>query len=315
MTETSQLERHWARFEAWCTASGRDALPATPETVEQFLERFPGSKSQQRLRRQAIAAKHVAAGEPSPIIVPPADRVWKGEASIADVEQALAEIPKYRHPVGLRGRRDAFLVVLLGFLCLSRGEARLVTPGSIELSSIVKIRGRVIPSNNDPVTCLACAVTRWLRVAGNAYLGRRGETRTLLDSTKADLTEHDCSRPVTEPWRHANELLLPLDTHGWARTGVPLSKRSITMIIPARRRASGFVEDVGLHTRTPSQFDELSTAETYRAAGEIEAKAAVAFARSAEVLAEAHRLGLAIDDLLVPVPDDDDDDDDDLEVS
>lgn len=303
-----QLQRHWARFEAWCTAWGRGALPATPETVEEFLHHFHGSPSQQRLRRQAIHTRHVNAGEPSPILPVEAARVWKGPAAVSDVERALAEIPKYRHPVGLRGRRDAFLVVLVGFLRLSRGEARLITPGSIELGSIVKIRGRVIPSNDNPVTCLACAVTRWLRVAGNAYLGRRAETRGLLDSTKADLAEHDCDKPITEPWRRADELLLPLDTHGWARTGVPLSKRSITTIIPARRLRSGFVEDVGPHTRKPSRFDDLSVAETYRAAGELEVRAAAAAARAAEVLAEAHRLGLAIDDLLVPMPDDDDDD-------
>lgn len=239
--------------------------------------------------------------------MPPADRVWKGDASIADVERALAEIPKYRHPVGLRGRRDAFLVVLVGFLQLSRREARSITPGLIELGSIVKIHGRVIPSNDDPATCLACAVTRWLRVVGNAYLGHRVETRTLLDSTKADLTEHDCARPFTEQWRRATELLVPLDTYGWARTGVRLSKRSITSIIPTRRRTTGFVEDVGRHTRKPSQFDDLSATDTYRAAGDLEAKADAAFIRSAEALAEARRLGMAIDDLLVPMPHNNDD--------
>jgi len=310
VTAPSQLERHWARFEAWCAAWGRDALPASPGTVEEFLELFPGSKSQQRLRRLAITHKHIDAGEPSPIIVPPADRVWKGEASVADVERALAEIPKYRHPVGLRGRRDAFLVVLVGFLQLSRQEARSITPGQIELGSIVKIHGRVIPSNDDPVTCLACAVTRWLRVVGNAYLGYQHETRALLDSTKADLSEHDCGRPVTEPWRRAAKMLLSLDTYGWARTDVPLSKRSITSIVPARRNSSGIVEDVGPHNRKPSRFDGLSAAETYKEAGELEVRAAAAFARSAEVLAEAHRVGLAIDDLLVPMPGDEDDDDD-----
>ncbi|MCX2846855.1 MmyB family transcriptional regulator [Curtobacterium flaccumfaciens] len=222
-------------------------------------------------------------------------------------ERALAKIPKYRHPVGLRGRRDAFLVVLVGFLQLSRQEARRLSPLAIELGSIVKIRGRVIPSNDNPVTCLACAVTRWLRVAGNAYLGHRAETRGLLDSTKADLTKHDCGQPVTEQWRRATELLVPLDTYGWVRTGVPLSNRSITSIIPTRRRSSGFVEDVGPHTRKQSQFDDLSVAETYRAAGALEAKAAAMFARSAEVLAEAHLLGVAIDDLLVSIPDDNDD--------
>ena len=307
MTVTPQLERHWARFEAWCAASGREALPASPETVERSLALFPGSKSKQRLRRRAITVKHLDAGEPSPIILVPPARVWKGSAVVADIEQALAEIPKYRHPVGLRGRRDAFLIVLVGFLQLSRQEARQLSPAAIELGSIVKICGRVIPSNDDPVTCLACAVTRWLRVAGNAYLGHRAETRGLLDPTKADLTKHDCGQPVTEQWRRATELLVPLDTYGWVRTGVPLSKRSITSIIPARRLTTGFAEEVGPHTRKPTQFDDLSATDTYRAAGDLEAKAEAAFVRSAEALAEARRLGMAIDDLLVPMLDQDDD--------
>lgn len=62
---------------------------------------------------------------------------------------------------------------------------------------------------------------------------------------------------------------------------------------------------IGPHTRNPTHLDSLSAAATYRAAGLLEAKAAAAFARSAEVLVEAHRLGLAIDDLLAPLPDDD----------
>ncbi|MCS5512415.1 hypothetical protein NY537_06620 [Curtobacterium flaccumfaciens pv. betae] len=146
-------------------------------------------------------------------------------------------------------------------------------------------------------------------MVGNAYLGHQHETRALLDSTKADFSEHDCGFPVTEPWRRAAKMLLSLDIYGWTRTDVPLSKRSITSIVPARRSSSGFVENVGAHTRKSSRFDALSAAETYKEAGELEVRAAAAFARSAEVLAEAHRLGLAIDDLLVPMPNDDEGDD------
>lgn len=305
---TPVLEQHWSRFKAWCAAWGRDALPATPETVEEFLTLFPGSTRLQRLRRQAIAAAHSAAGESSPIVVPEPDRVWKGRATREDVEQALAEIPKYRHPVGLRGRRDAFLVVLIGYLGFSREQARRLDVDAIQLGSIVRIQGLVVPSNDDPVTCMACAVTRWLRVVGNAYRGLRHETRALLDPTKADLAAHDCGSPVREPWRVADELLLPLDTYGWARTGVPLSARSITKIIPARRGTSGFVEDVGPHTRKPSRFDGLTAAETYEATRELEVQVADAYAKSLEALAQAQRLGLEIDGLLVPMPDGDEDD-------
>ncbi|WP_345376677.1 hypothetical protein [Frondihabitans cladoniiphilus] len=301
------LDAHWSRFEAWCSAWGRSALPASPETIDEFLELFPGSRSQQRLRRQAIARAHAAAGESSPVTPAATPTVWHEDPKLADVERALAEIPKYRHPVGLRGRRDAFLIVLTGYLRLSRSQARSVSVDDIELTSILKIRGRVIPIGNKPVTCMACAVTRWLRVVGNSYRGHRRETYQLLDPTRADLEDHDCHVEVEEDWRVADQLLLPLDAHGWARPGVPLSKGAITRVLPARRRASGFVEMVGPRTRRATRFNKLTVAETYKAAGELEEKVAAAAARAAEAVAQARRLGLDIDGLLVPVPDEEDD--------
>lgn len=143
-------------------------------------------------------------------------------------------------------------------------------------------------------------------MVGNAYLGHQHSTRALLDSTKADLSVHDCGRATSEPWRLAATMLLSLGTHRWTRPEMALSKRSITAIVPKRRGASGFIEDVGPHTRKPSRFDNLNASETYKEASGLEMRAAAAFARSAEVLAEARLLGLAIDDLLVPMPDDDD---------
>ncbi|WIB34422.1 hypothetical protein [Curtobacterium sp. MCSS17_005] len=147
------LEAHWSRFEDWCAAWGRTALPATSDTVDEFLAHFGGSKSQQRLRRQAIDRHHAAAGESSPIAPPAVETVWHASDVLADVERALAEIPKYRHPAGLHGRRDAFLIVLTGYLRLSRNEARSVGIRDIETTSILRIRGRVIPSSDDPASC------------------------------------------------------------------------------------------------------------------------------------------------------------------
>lgn len=105
-------------------------------------------------------------------------------------------------------------------------------------------------------------------------------------------------------------MLLSLGPCGWTSSDVPLSKRSIAATATARRGASGFVEDIRPHTRKPSRSDGLSATETYKETSELEMKPAAASARSAEVLAEADRLGLAIDDLLVPMSDHEDDDDD-----
>jgi hypothetical protein len=56
--------QHWELFEAWCHAEDVLVLPASTETVAAFLEAFPGSKSQQRRPRQAIAIAHERVGEP-----------------------------------------------------------------------------------------------------------------------------------------------------------------------------------------------------------------------------------------------------------
>jgi hypothetical protein len=68
-------------------------------------------------------------------------RVWpRPEApDQAAVEKVLAAIPKYRYPVGLRGRRDAFLIVLLGVLHLTREQARAITPDDVAVTSIIRI--------------------------------------------------------------------------------------------------------------------------------------------------------------------------------
>ncbi|WP_065963922.1 hypothetical protein [Curtobacterium sp. UCD-KPL2560] len=226
------LEAHWARFVAWCEATGHASLPATAATIGQFLTLFPGSASTQRLRRRAIRAHHLAAGFPDPIPTVEA-RVWPrpeapGQTIVGEV---LAAIPKYRYPIGLRGRRDAFLIVLLGVLHLTREQTRTITPDDVAVTSIIRIRGHVVPSSDDPVSCAACAVTRWLRIAGPVWTGFRGDVIRVLDPTKGNLDQHDCAQPVPGEWRRAEQLLLSLDVHGWARTGVSLSGRSMTSII------------------------------------------------------------------------------------
>lgn len=296
------LEAHWDRFVAWCEAAGHKSLPTTAATVEQFLTLFPGAASTQRLRRRAIRAHHLAAGLPDPIPTVEA-RVWpRPEApNQAAVGAVLAAIPKYRYPVGLRGRRDAFLTVLLGALRLTREQARTVTPDDIAVTSIVRIRGHVVPSSDDPTSCAACAVTRWLRIVGPVWTGFRGDVIRLLDPTKGNLERHDCEQPLPGEWRRAEQLLLPLDVHGWARIGVVLSGRSMTSLIPARIAAAvndPAPEILGVIARRPSRFDELTLQETYIELGVTDAAVDAALARLARLAAicsDAQALDAALD--------------------
>lgn len=289
------LEVHWGRFVAWCEAAGHESLPATAATIGQFLTLFPGSASTQRLRRRAIRARHLAAGLPDPIPTVEA-RVWpRPEApDQATVGEVLAAIPKYRYPIGLRGRRDAFLIVLLGILHLTREQARAITPDDVAVTSIIRIRGHVVPSSDEPASCAACAVTRWLRIVGPVWTGFRGDVIRLLDPTKGTLDRHDCEQPIPGEWRRAEQLLLPLDVHGWARTGVSLSGRSMTSIIPRRRAAAADgttpKEVLGAVARQPSRFDGLSLQDTYSELGATDAAIDAALARLAAVWDDARTL-------------------------
>lgn len=298
------LEAHWGRFVAWCDAAGHESLPATAATIEQFLTLFPGSASTQRLRRHAIRSHHLAGGFPDPIPTVEA-RVWpRPEApGQAAVGQVLAAIPKYRYPIGLRGRRDAFLIVLLGALHLTREQARTITPADVAVTSILRIRSQVVPSSDDPMSCAACAVTRWLRIVGPVWTGFRGDVIRLLDPTRGNLDRHDCEQPMLGEWRRAEQLLLPLDVHGWARTGVSLSGRSMTSIIPSRRAAAAdgpFVETLGVVARQPSRFDGLSLQETYTELGSTDAAVDAALTRLAAILNDAQALDADLQQAATP---------------
>lgn len=292
------LEAHWGRFVAWCAATGHESLPATAATIEQFLHQFPGAASTQRLRRHAIRTHHLEAGYPDPIPTVEA-RVWvQPEAhDEAAVEAVLAAIPKYRYPVGLRGRRDAFLIVLLGVLHLTRREAQAVTADDIAITSLVRITGKVVPSSGDPRACAACAVTRWLRIVRPAWTGFRGDVTRLLDPTRGNLDQHDCAQPLPGEWRRAEQLLLPLDVHGWARIGVSLSGRSMTGIVPGRRTASPGTEPeiVGPVARKPSRFADLTLQETYDELGTADAAADQVLARIAALWHDARALDAALE--------------------
>lgn len=294
------LEAHWSRFVAWCEATGHQSLPATAATIGQFLTLFPGSAPTQRLRRRAIRAHHLEAGLLDPLPMVEA-RVWpRPEApDHVAVGEVLAAIPKYRYPIGLRGRRDAFLTVLLGVLHLTREQARTITPADVAVTSIIRIRGHVVPSSDKAVSCAACAVTRWLRIVGPVWTGFRGDVSRLLDPTKGNLDRHDCEQPVPGEWRRAEQLLLPLDVYGWARTGVSLSGRSMTSIVPTRRAAAAAdgptAEVVGAVARQPSRFEGLSLQETYSELGATDTAVDAALARLVAVLGVARALDTDLD--------------------
>ncbi|WP_159600051.1 hypothetical protein [Agromyces humi] len=168
----------------------------------------------------------------------PSTTVRTGDAW-ATVGEALEQLPRYRYPAGLRGRRDAWILVLIAVLGMSRRQAASVSPEDVELDHGVRVAGRTVPRTVKPGECPACAAIRWLDVVGRAHYGWRMNLKTLLMLPDAPPVDHDCDRRPAELWRDVPALTVAVDTHGWVQTGQPLGRLSISRVMKQSQRLMG----------------------------------------------------------------------------
>ena len=128
----------WLLFADWCASWGFDPMPASEGTLTGFLEAFPAARSTQVARLAVILRVHDDAGlvVKAPRLTGLPDTVWAPRPGLLDPEGALMQVPRYRFPTGLVGRRDGFLIVLTGTLGLTRGQAREVAPTDIGIDPI-----------------------------------------------------------------------------------------------------------------------------------------------------------------------------------
>ncbi|MFJ5901129.1 tyrosine-type recombinase/integrase [Streptomyces sp. NPDC093064] len=179
----------WARFTTWCADTGRQALPATGDTLTEYMTHLKGEdKSPGTMGRAlaSIAVAHSAADLPKPSTVG-ARRVLKGH----EAERKKSKDPRRRPrraaaatPPVLRkmvaatntttaiGRRDV-AVLLLGFaLAARRSELRLLDwtdLEEVEEGLAVEIwRPKVnhegplgMPYGSNPATCPVRAIRAW----------------------------------------------------------------------------------------------------------------------------------------------------------
>lgn len=240
---TQRSERfNWDLWVDWCDSYGLPPIPASPQALERFLSDFPGAPSTVANRIRAIRRHHEAIGadfeSPKVSDRPVQHAVHAGEFGYATVEEALANLPRAgylngisRSGIGLRGRRDAFLLVLLAVVRLSRREAQQLTEESI-IARPLSIAGVLIPRTENAQSCPRCAVTRWLRVLRPAALGQPELLTDLLDLRATLADTHDCEKPIAPSWRQITPLLPAIDKHGWitSSTDAAISLRSITLI-------------------------------------------------------------------------------------
>ena len=284
--------RDWALYEDWCASWNRPPAPADNTVVDEFLAEFPAKRSTQLNRVRAIRNELERRGfAMAPRPRPPAASLIRLSPAHASLPEALAQLPRSRRVDGFRGRRDAWLLVLIGVLQLTRREARGLSVDDIDVSLGIRIRGRFIPTGPDPLTCPACAVTRWLRVVGVYGVGFRLSAFEVLDPRVALVDDHDCETPLDDVWQQAMYLLPAIDQHGWVRTEAPMSLRSISAVAARVQLFTGNREQAFVTRVATGRFADASSAELVVAQDEVDDEAAELVRRSAELLAAFDDLG------------------------
>ena len=239
VSSAGAYRRDWRLFDDWCTATGRQALPASADTVEAFLRAAGGAPSSVRRYRATIANAHHHAGHKppeNPASVPPHPFPGVG------TDAMLSRIPVWGWPAGLFGRRDAMLLVVRVQAGLTLNQTAGLTVEQIHLDDerTLHLTGVQLPSTKNPLTCPACVWLRWrtmlthfARFTPAAVLARHLHRR--------DITiEHRCARKASDPRggrQPSGPVLVPINQ--WGATPIPLlptSTRTVTTLTGAHTR-------------------------------------------------------------------------------
>jgi hypothetical protein len=283
----------WGLFVDWCASWGVEALPASRNTLTRFLDAFPAARATQVQRLAVVLAVHVQAGAEIdvPRLTGQPDSLWAARPGLLNPRGALVQLPRYRFPAGLVGRRDGFLIVLTGILGFTRSQARTVGPADITISlGGYSIRGHAIPEADLPGECPRCAVAAWLSVIAPHYERLRGSYLPLLNPTTADPTVHTCQHDVGVLWRNGVALLPSIDRTGAVGTGGPISARAMTTIIRHRRTPTEFTEATGPGAVSVGRFRNATSHELVSAQDDVLDQIDSANAYLEELLAEAQQL-------------------------
>lgn len=291
---TTQEARDWELFTDWCESMGLSAFSATADTVAEFLHAFPAPIRSQGRRVRSIRRHHSAAGAPLHLPTGAAQRAWREGDEWASLPQALAQLPVYRHqnglPMAIRGRRDGWLLVLVGLIGLTRGAARNLAEHEVSLFPKLSVAGKLLPRSDPPVECPACAATRWLRVAGAASFGWRRDIVAAITPEGDALGVHDCAIGLDGTWRHATTLLPGIDRHGWV-SAEPMSARAISATM-ALRQVPGPPDSLerSVEVVSSGRFARASMNELADAYDDVDERAAALLLRLNEIVGEGDEM-------------------------
>ncbi|WIE80874.1 hypothetical protein [Curtobacterium sp. MCSS17_016] len=255
------------------------------------------------LRVRAVRLHHQEAGAPLDldalraavggfeVLVPETRTLVRGGKQYVTPAEAIAQQPKVHRGKNVasvvRGRRNAFLIVLFAHLGLNRTQIREVVSSDIAPAPL-SIQGVGIPRGEDPASCYACAVTRWLRIvwaterADHASIRQTCSVQTYYDDV------HDCDEGLERDWRYATTLLPAVDQHGWVDSHRSISTRTLSAVVGNVLLPTGYREQEWKPAEPkPTRFDDMRKDEFDLAMEDFDRRMAQALARSAEVLADA----------------------------
>jgi hypothetical protein len=290
MASKKQEARDWALFSDWCESVDASPLPTTAEAVAAFLTAFPATIEAQGRRVRAIRRAHERAGAPLELPTGPRPRVFRDGEPWAPAPRALAQVVKYHHPKGsqvaIRGRRDGWLIVLVGTLGFTRNEAREVIEADVKLHPQLSIKEKPVPRAEPAAECPACAVTRWLRIAGDASFGFWSEVHRSISPDGVDEDAHDCQVGLDGSWRQATTLLPAVDSHGWVSADA-MSTRAISATM-ARRQTLGVVAEITKRSApNPGRFANATMNELADAYSDVDERAAAVLLRLKEIVGDS----------------------------
>jgi len=259
----------WALFTDHCAVTERPTLPASPDTLVDFLSSCPAAPATRRRRVAAIDHHHAGAGYPKPgesVAVrtalgrPTGEPFQPTQVDKDAVAAALRGLPSHGWTQGMFGRRDRALLVLSQLAGVPYRHLATLTAGDISITAgVATIRSTagewtLLPTD-DAVVCASCAVTRWLKILDLAVTKPSTKTiaRALKKASAVDhRSPHVClAGPVFGETTRTVPLLPPIDQ--WGALPLPLQRLSPHSL--SRRARDLLAGDLGAHRDLPVDPD------------------------------------------------------------
>lgn len=284
MSGTSQSRGDYALYLDWCSASGVDVTTTTVRHLAEFAAFVVGADSTGRRRLRNVLHHLAEDGVAVHVPATPSFPLWMEGEGLASLDDTLVAIPVGGWPGGIRGSRDAVIVVAAALGGLTRLSLCHTPLYSLTVADGVAQIGSVrLQSRDDPRVCPPCVVANWLNTYGLAsdFPGKARE-QVMLRPARRAFHQHALTDAARLP-RWASTLPT-IGRRGALGVNTPIGPRTITRVIATRRRG---IEEVPLPgpIRTPSMYADLSWDDVDALLDEVCANADEVLARTTAAMA------------------------------